>query len=284
VRVLAGFTESGTATAQWLTMLRRRVPDADAESWARQIKPPTAAERAWLVLIRARAREWPHEIRAVAAPFHPVPPPADVVIVVGNRGGEDAFTHDPTTIGFDLSALERVYGQADATGNADRLDRFFRHEYTHLMQKAWRAAHPVTADTPLDRALAEIWAEGLGNYYSLAGRWRSVGGGPSPAASETLAVLGPRFVTRIAALACVRPDVADGLTADLSWGRFDRKWGALPVALWLEQEVAASEDVLRAFVRAGPEGVWELAQRHLSPSLAAVISEARVAATLCRER
>jgi hypothetical protein len=23
----------------------------------------------------------------------------------GNRGGEDAFTHDPTTIGFDLAAF-----------------------------------------------------------------------------------------------------------------------------------------------------------------------------------
>ena len=44
------------------------------------------------------------EIAAVAEAYRPVAPPVSVLIVLGNRGAEDALTHDPTTIGFDLAA------------------------------------------------------------------------------------------------------------------------------------------------------------------------------------
>lgn len=85
-----------------------------------------------------------------------------------NRGGEDAFTHDPHAIGFDVERLNALYGDAESDRNAVLIDHLFRHEYTHLLQKAWVRDHPLRTDTPLRSALADMWLEGLGNYYSLS--------------------------------------------------------------------------------------------------------------------
>lgn len=161
------------------------------------------------------------------------------------------------------------------------MDRFFRHEFVHLLQKAWLPTHPWEMDTPLRTAVWEIWAEGLGNYYSLSARWRSGDGRRSEVAARTLAVLEPRFVARLAALACARPAAAAALTRDLSWGKFERKWGALTAALWLEEEPKAPAEALRRFVAAGPAGVWDLADRHLPGALRAVLLEGRTADSLC---
>src|SRR4051794_29263766 len=96
--------------------------------------------------------------------FSPTASAPDYTIERGNRGSDDAFTHDAATIGFDLSALQSTYGDASTPENIDRIDRFFRHEFTHIMQKPWLQAHPWKPATPLGAALLDIWAEGLGNY------------------------------------------------------------------------------------------------------------------------
>lgn len=281
LRVVSGVTATGDATPQWLAILRRRLSDSAYAAVAGLRKPLTAAERAWAELIESRIAAWEREIPAIAAPFAPVAPPPVVTIVLGNRGAHDGFTHDPVTIGHDLSALQREYGDASDPENRERLDRFFRHEFTHLMQKAWRPTHPYAMDSPLRLALAEMWAEGLGNYYSLADNWRSVGGRPSERTTNTLAILEPRVVARLAALACTTPERARVLTADLSWGRFDRKWGAVAPALWLELDAGRPESAYRRLVEEGPDGIWSLAERHLTPELAATLREARVADSLC---
>jgi hypothetical protein len=85
----------------------------------------------------------------------------------------------------------------------------------------------------------------------------------------------------MSALACVSPPGGSELMSDLSWGRFDRKWGALPAALWLEAEVGRAPAALRELMVAGPDGVWGLAERHLAEPLVATLREARLAATLC---
>jgi hypothetical protein len=284
LRVVSGLTPTGEATAEWRAILRRRLSDSAYAAVADLRKPLTAAELAWSDLIRSRLAAWEREIPPLAVPFAPVPPPPAVTIVLGNRGAHDAFTHDSVTIGHDLSALQREYGDASDPGNRERIDRFFRHEFTHLMQKAWRPTHPYAMDTPLRLALAEMWAEGLGNYYSLAGSWRSVDGVPSERTTNTLAILEPRVVARLAALACATPERARVLTADLSWGRFDRKWGAVAPALWLELEAGRPDSAFRRLVMEGPDGIWSLAERHLSPDLGATLREARVADSLCAGR
>lgn len=282
LHVVSGVTRTGAATDLWLEILKKRLPAERYEAIAPLLKPLTAEEGGWAELIRSRAGEWQNAIPAVAREYRPVSPPADVLIVLGNRGADDAFTHDPTTIGFDLSALQSVYGDARLPGNSEKIDRFFRHEYVHLMQKAWVSEHPWSADTPLRAALADIWREGLGNYESLSPRWKSRSGRPSAAARRALSELEPRLVARLAALSCAAPESAAALSADLSRGRFDEKWGALTAALWIEEEDAQAAGARRAFILAGPEGVWDLALRHLPEELSAALKEARLAERLCR--
>lgn len=234
----------------------------------------------WADLIRSRSADWELEISGLARNFAPARVPEGVRIVIGKGGGRDAFTHDGRTIGFDVSQLNAIYGDATLQANRDRIDRFFRHEYVHLIQKAWLSRQAYEANTPIQVALLDIWTEGLGNYYSLSARWRAIGGKPSDVALTTLGKLEPRFVARLAALACGSPD-AGKLTADLSEGPFDEKWGALPAALWLEIDRSKSEDALRQFVVAGPDGIWTIADRHLPEQLRSVLQEARTAAAVC---
>jgi hypothetical protein len=281
LRVVSGTTETGHATEQWLAMLHKRLPRDRYEAIAPLRKPWTAEEKAWAGLIRSRAAAWERMIPALAELFPRIPSPGEALIVLGNRGAEDAFTHDATTIGFDLAALQATYGNAQLPENTERVDRFFRHEFVHLLQKVWLQRHPWVMDSPLRAALAEIWAEGLGNYQSLSARWRSTDGRRSEAAVNALSNLEPRFVARLAGLACATPEKAEALLADLSWGPFDRKWGALTAALWLEAEPEAPPDALRRFVVAGPGGVWDLAGRHLPEALGAVLREVRAADSLC---
>lgn len=281
LQVVSGVTASGLATEQWLALLRKRLPRDRYDSVAGIRKPLTGEEAAWAALIRRRTGEWERMVPGVADLFSPVPAPAEVVIVLGNRGAEDAFTHDARTIGFDLAALQANYGDARLEENAARIDRFFRHELTHLMQKPWLERHPWAADSPLDLALAEIWAEGLGNYQSLSSQWLSRDGRRSERAAGALAELEPRLVVRLAALTCAAPDAAERLTSDLSWGRFDRKWGALTVALWLAEESGEPAKALRRFITVGPAGFWKLAERHLAVGLRPTLREIRTAQSLC---
>lgn len=281
LELLAGVEENGRATVLWQAMIRKRLPDDAFAAVADLEKPLAAAERDWAALIHSRSAEWRREIPVLAAVFQPIPAPS-ARIVLGNRGGDDAFTHDAHTIGFDLERLYAMYGDASKPENTARIDRFFRHEYTHLLQKAWLQQHPYAADTPLAAALLGTWLEGMGNWYSMSDRWRATDGRESGKARETLAILAPRFIARLAALACTTESDANRLMADHSMGRFDRKWGALTAALWVEQEASVADDALRNFVQAGPEGVWALAKRHVEPSLAHVLEEIRTAEVLCR--
>jgi hypothetical protein len=281
--VVVGVTESGEATPRWSEMLRHRMPPERYAAVSGQRRPLTPSEQAWVALIRSRVSRWEDERPGLARPYAPVPPPGTATIVVGNQAapGDDAFTHDAATIGFDLGELQSAYGDAGRPENTDRIDRFYRHEYAHLMQRAWLAVHPWPPGPPLTEALLEIWKEGLGNYHSLSARWRTESGEVSPIAQEALAALEPRFAARLAALACARPDRSATLTSDLSRGPFDRKWGALPVALWLATEPGEAQQALRAFVQAGPGGVWDLAARRLPRPLSAVLGEARQSAARC---
>jgi hypothetical protein len=265
----------------WLVMLRRRLESPAYDTVALIGREWTAEELAWRDLIRQRAEAWEREIPALVHLFDPVAAPARATIVLGNRGGEDAFTHDSITIGFDLAALQRNYGDPGQPANQDRIDRFFRHEYTHLMQKAWLVTHPWPGSTPFAAALLDIWLEGLGNYFSLSERWKTVNGAPSESAARALTELVPRLVERMSALACATREEGEILMADLSMGRFDQKWGALPVALWLEREQSASPEALRRFVLAGPGGAWTLIERHVTQDQVGRLREARQRALKC---
>lgn len=281
IRIERGVSADGSATPLWLDMVGNLLPDAPLDSIARLRRPLGEGEAAWAALITERAPHWERQVAAVAEPYAPLQGPDTLRVVAGSRGASDAFTHDARTVGFDLAALFATYGDARLPENEDRIDRLFRHEYAHVLQKAWLARHPYRTDSPLRLALLEIWKEGLGNYHSMSDRWRQPGSGHSEAAARSLAELEPRFVARLAAITCATADRAAELKADLSWGRFDAKWGALTPALWLEAEPGDPQDALRAFVHAGPDGVLALAERHLAPPIAGAIDEIRAADAIC---
>jgi hypothetical protein len=272
---------AGAPGALWLELLAKRLPAPAVAAAAAERRPATPGDLAWIELVRSRVPHWQARVVALAEPFDPVAPPAAVRVVLGNRGGEDAWTHDPTTIALDVARLQREYGAASEAENGARIDRFFAHEFTHLMQKAWLPAHPQPMATPFELAELEMWTEGLGNWYSLSERWRSTPEGPSAVTRERLAALGPVLVERMRALACATPEESARLRADLSNGPFTRKWGALPVALWIEIESAGSPQARREFVRGGVDSVSRLARAHLPPDLAAALDRARERSRNC---
>jgi hypothetical protein len=284
IEVVAGTTPAGDASEPWLVLLRKRVPDEQYRSAAALRKALTPSEAAWASLVRSRAPAWEQMVPELALAYPTVQPPRRVHVVIGNRAGEDAFTHDAMTIGFDLASLQALYGDASAAENTARLDRFFRHEFNHVLQKAWLAQHPWPATTPLRIALLDIWAEGLGNYFSLSEAWAPDGGRRSPATARALAELEPRLVARLSVLACATPEASGRLLKGLSSGPFDQKWGALPAALWLKEEPMPPSEALRRFVAAGPDGVWDLATRHLPAPLRDTLREAKAAAEACAPR
>ncbi len=278
LHVLDTLTGDEETVALWTAMVRELRNDS---GYVLPANDPTAAQRAWSSLIASRVERWQSEISGLVALFVPAAPPASVRIVIGNGGGEDAFTHDANTIGFDAARLHAEYGDTNSAENVARIDRFFRHEYVHLLQKSWLVRHPYAADTPLRAALLGMWTEGLGNYYSLSSRWRDTDGALTTSARQTLTRLTPRLLARLAALACASPERGPSLMTGLSMGPFTEKWGALPVALWLAEDEHASTNALRAFVVAGPEGVWTLSSRYLPEESRALLQEIQAAAALC---
>lgn len=279
--VITAITPDGHATAPWLTILRSRLSPRQYDSAARLVRVITPEEQAWDSVVRARVDEWERSAGELAPLYSPAGPPRRVRIVLGNRGTEDAFTAGPETIGFDLSSLVSLYGSARDPANLDRINRFFRHEFTHILQKAWLAQHPWNQAAPIDAALFDVWAEGLGNYYSLSERWIEPEGQLSELGTATLRALEPQFVERFSGLACADSLAGGTLLSGLSSGPFAKKWGAVPAALWLATEPRPQDSAIRQLIVAGPAGVWDLAGRHLNDSLKAALLSARHAASRC---
>ena len=259
-----GFTEDGSASPEWRAAVEAHT--GFEPTW--ELRPLSDAEAAWLDMVRARLHAREERIDDLCAPFEGVRPPRTLALVVGNQNGEDGFGLGEDVIYFDLSALVRSYGAANESVNAARLDRFFDHETTHVLHWRWARLHPQPIRTPLDRALWAMAREGLGNLRSLSETWVGPRGELTPLARETLAELEPILVERLERLAQATAEEESALHAGLSWGPFRRKWGALPVALWLAEESRGDDQALRAFVAAGSAGVLDLAQRHLAPDLA----------------
>ena len=279
--IVAGSNPDGSATGAWLEVLRQRLGPESYDSVAGIRRVRSLAEAAWAQLIATRAAGWPEAVASMPSLFH-LPTPRRIRVVVGDRGGDDAFTHDSTTVGFDVAALQRTYGNADLPENSARLDRFFRHEFVHTLQKRWLARHPYRPANAIERALLDEWAEGMGNYFSLSTDWYPRGADASPRTSRVLQDLEPRFVSRMSGLACADSATAAVLLAGLSSGPFTKKWGALPVALWLLDDLQRDSTALQQFATAGPAAVWTLATRHLRGPLADSLSEARRRAADCR--
>ncbi len=262
-----GVDENGLPTQHWLKAIEKRHNAEVLTGFAKTARRYNSAETRWLQLITKKLPVWTTMVDSMRIPFSDIPAPDTVYILPGNQGGSDAFVSAPITICFNLEKLGQFYGAATSAANDDHIDRFFAHEFTHVLHKVWRRQNSQKIETPLERALWECMTEGLGNYRSLSGKWQDGNGNLSAHANKVLDRLQPIFAARMSALATANEVEADSLLKGLSTGKFERKWGALPVALWLAQEAQGNDENLRPWVNAGPSGILKLARKYLPEEL-----------------
>ena len=265
----------GSVTDAWIVAIGVWHDDDALQDVLRDQHPLTDGEAGWASLILGRTSTWSRMTDSLQLPFGATAPPNAVYIALGNVGGQDAFTFSDTSIGFDLRMLHDLYGVASEEENGDRIDRFFAHEFTHLMHKSWQKANDVMLTSALDRALWECLVEGLGNYRSLSGRWIDPDRALTQHALDVLGRLERVFTDRIEALEHATLSESEALMEGISSGAFDQKWGALTVALFLSQEAKGDDRRLRKWVDAGPQGVLALARKYLPEDLRARIPAPR---------
>jgi hypothetical protein len=266
--VRLGQHSDGRPTEEWLRAIATNNSEQSLHEISRTSTPLTEEQSLWAELIEQRAVLWPDHIENLRIPFPGISPPEVVAIVLGNIGGNDAFIAGNRNIAFDLSRMQSLYGSANSPSNIDRADRFFAHEFTHLLHKEWRRVNKPKIKSPLEHALWGCLTEGLGVYRSMSARWTDAQGKLSPHAMEVLSRLQPILVDRLSALEHANSDEVDDLMNGLSMGPFEDKWGALPVALWLALEAREDESALQKWVDAGPWGIVDLAAKYLPTELA----------------
>ena len=267
LEVSLGVKDDGTATAVWAEGIAVAVGREAADTFAREVHPLTPEARAWFEVTREAVPAIQARVAELATLF--AEPPPDMVIVVGNRGSSDAFAWMPDHVGINAQAFVESYGPPDE-GAVDRMVRIVAHEILHLMTYAAYPDHLEVRTTPWERALWTMFFEGIGDFVSVSERWKPVDGVVPEVTRTTLARLEPIFVGRLEAFAAhPSEDEERELRKGLTIGKFDRKWGSLPVALWMRMETIERDEleVLAEMLRLGPDGVLPLALRHIAPEL-----------------
>jgi hypothetical protein len=257
----------GTATPTWTDGIAVAIGREAAEAHQRERRPLTPGARAWLEVLREAVPLVAARAPELARPFGIEP--FDAVVAAGNRGSSDGFGWVDRFVGINVEAFEESYGLPD-DGALDRMVRIVSHEYVHLLTYATFPHQRELRRTPRDRALWTLFHEGIGDYVSISSRWLpDETGSPSPVAARALERLEPILVERLEALATATTEEEPALRAGISMGKFDEKWGSLPVALWLHAEAArrGHDATMTWMVREGPDGVLALALRHAAPEL-----------------
>ncbi len=131
-----GISENGAATSAWRDAIRDRHEEDELAQLLAGTKKFSEEETHWAELIKSKVASWRGMIDSLRIPFENVTLPDTVSILPGNRSGSDAFIYSTVTICFDLSQLQQQYGVAASSVNHSRLDRFFAHEFTHVLHKA----------------------------------------------------------------------------------------------------------------------------------------------------
>ena len=262
-----GFSENGEVLKIWQDAIHylRRNNENSLEPFIK--KKLSTQEDIWFKLINRRINVWTNWIDSLGIPFREIEPPDTIKILLGNQGGEDAFVYSNSIICFDLSKLLKLYGSANKLANVSRIDRFFAHEYTHVLHNMWEKFNPILIDSPFAQALWICLREGIGNYRSLSEKWYSKDGGLTDHAVLVLSRLQPIFVERIKTLKYASWEESKPLMKGISMGPFDQKWGALTVALWFAQEARGDDRNLQPWIDAGPQGILLLANKYMPKDL-----------------
>ncbi len=266
-RLEPGVLEDGTASSTWTDGIAVAIGRDAAEALESERRPLTPGAAAWLAVLEEALPGVEEGAPRLASLFDL--DAFDAIVVAGNRGSSDGFGWIPNHIGINVQAFDETYGHPDDAA-VDRMTRLVLHEYIHLLTYAFYPDHMERRDTPLNRALWTMFHEGIGDYVSVSERWLpGEAGAYSPVTARTLRRLEPIFVERLEAFVDATPEEEAELREGISMGKFDEKWGSLPVALWLRSEasVRGERETLVEMIRLGPDGVLPLALRHASPEL-----------------
>lgn len=258
--------EKDHITTDWQAALKSRMTKEYIDSLSVVKKVFTDEEKDWLRLINSKAQLWNSFRDSLAIPFSNIALSDTIYILLGCGGADDGFTYQLNTVCFDLTALQQNYGDAALKENDNRMDRLFAHEYTHLLHKAWAIKKNLSLSTFRDSILWECIYEGIGMYRSLNPRWLPVKDSLPAITTTTLKKLYPVFTNRMIAiytLSSPSNEEKQNLNANLSRGPVHKKWGALPVAIWLALEAKEDHHKLTRWIEMGPAGIITLALKYL---------------------
>ena len=251
---------------EWKAALRGRMSGASIDSMAAIKRQLKNEEAEWRDLIISKAAEWNSYRDSLAIPFRNIRLPDTIYVMLGFLGVDDGFTFEQQTVCLDITALSNVYGEAGLDENESRISRIYAHEYTHLLHKEWARKTGYATKTFLDEILWECLYEGIGMYRSLNPRWIPLNDSLPAITRSALDELYPVFTERL--ITIKQNDLLSDaekrkLQANLSRGVVSKKWGALPVAIWLSLEAKGDETRLTKWIDTGPFAVIELAKKYL---------------------
>lgn len=252
---------------QWKEAVKSRLSNATIDSLAQIKRPLTSAEKDWKILIESKTTTWKRFKDSLEVPFNGLKIADTITVLMGFTGADDGFTYKEKTICFDVTALQKNYGNASLSENHNRIDRIFAHELTHLMHKKWAVKNQLQLKTFKDSILWECLYEGLGMYRSLSPKWLPKNIDLPEISTTAMEKLTPVFVQRlVTVVAKVRLSEKEKkqIQRNLSRGPVDKKWGAFPVAIWLSLEANGDDRNLIPWIDKGPQAVILLAKKYLT--------------------
>ncbi len=272
VSVTVAIDRQGRATPQWIGLIRDRIDANELAGVRMNARALSADDAHWITLIKTISPDWIKDAGRLDAPFHEGTPPASIAVVVGADGGDDAFSIAPNIIAFDLSALGNAFGNSDPTAWGGLVGRLLSREYTHLRLDAhldgagWTSQW--SAKTPFLAALRILYVQGLATLRGIEGdpAWVADDGTPSADARKIMDELLPVMLLKLKALSTATPGpAADALLNDMTQGPLRRRWGVLPIALWLAADTGFDAERISAWIEGNPDGILQLAAGQADP-------------------
>ena len=266
VKVKVGIT-SNKISNEWKEALTKRKSSTVLDSLSSVVKEITKEEQEWINLIQSKTNKWNAIRDSIKVPFKNITLNDTITVLLGYQGGDDAFTPNSKTICLDVNTMHREYGSATKPVNDNRIDRIFAHEFTHLLHKQWAIKNNLEIKRFKDQILWECVTEGFGMYRSMSSKWFPVGDSLSTTAEKTFQNLYPIFAEKISKVVTnsnLTKEEENALHANLSRGSMKRKWGALPVAVWLALEAKGNDENLVKWVNKGPDAIILLAEKYLT--------------------
>jgi len=257
---------SNQISNEWKSVLVSRKSASKLDSLSNVVKQIKKEEQGWIHLIESKASKWNAFRDSLKVPFQNIKLKDTITVLLGYQGGDDAFTYKNQTICLDVNALNKAYGSAKKPANDNRINRIFAHKFTHLLHKRWAKKNNLELNTFKDQILWECVTEGFGMYRSMSAKWFPVGDSLSLISNNTFKDLYPKFTKKfikVSTQSNLTSEEENNLHANLSRGSMKKKWGALPVAVWLALEAKGNDKNLVKWVNKGPDAIILLAEKYL---------------------